>query len=107
MMPEGDKSGVKVHEATQRSVATAQCSDEGADTNDIRLINGLRVDRDSSVGIATRYGPDGPRNEARCGRGIMHLSRNTLVPTQSLIQWVPGHSQGLSGRSVALTTRRI
>ena len=27
----------------------------------------VTVDRDSSVGIATRYGPDGPGIESRCG----------------------------------------
>ena len=35
-------------------LVTAQCSDDGTDRNDSRLRYGLRVGRDSSVGIA-RY----------------------------------------------------
>ena len=47
--------------------------------------------RDSSVGIATRYGPE---IESRWGRGFPHPSRTTLGPTQPPIQWVPGLSRG-------------
>jgi hypothetical protein len=46
--------------------------------------------RDSSVGIATRYGLDGPGIESRWGRDFPHPSRPTLGPTQPSIQWVPG-----------------
>jgi len=60
--------------------------------------------RDSSVGIATRYGLDGPGIESRWGRDFTHLSRPALVPTQPLIQYVPGLFRGQSARSVALTT---
>jgi hypothetical protein len=52
------------------------------------------VDRDSSVGIATGYGLDGPGIEFRWGRGFPHLSRPTLAPTQPPVQWVPGLSRG-------------
>jgi hypothetical protein len=45
---------------------------------------------DSSVGIATRYGLDGPGIESRWRRDIPHLSRPALGPTQPPIQWVPG-----------------
>ena len=38
--------------------------------------------RDSSVGIATRYGREGPGIESRCGRDFPHLSRPALGPTQ-------------------------
>ena len=44
----------------------------------------------SSVGIATRYGLDGPGIESRCGRNFPHPSRPALGPTQPPIQWVPG-----------------
>jgi len=46
--------------------------------------------RDSSVGIATRYGLAGPGIESRWGRDFPHTSRPTLGPTQPPIQWVPG-----------------
>ena len=62
------------------------------------------VGRDSSVGIATRYGLDGPGIEFRWGRHFTHPSRPALGPTQPPIQWVPGLSRGQSGRGVALTT---
>ena len=49
---------------------------------------------DSSVGIATRYGLDGPGIESRSGRDFPHPSRPALGPTQPPIQWVPGLSRG-------------
>ena len=45
--------------------------------------------RDSSVGIATRYGLDGPGIESRWGRDFPHPSRPSLGPTQLPVQWVP------------------
>ena len=39
------------------------------------------VGRDSSVGIASRYGLDGPGTESRWGRDFQHPSRPALVPT--------------------------
>jgi hypothetical protein len=50
--------------------------------------------RDSSVGIATRYGLDGPWIESPWGRDFSHPSRPALGPTQPPIQWVPGLSTG-------------
>ena len=50
--------------------------------------------RDSSVGIATRYGLDGPGIESQCGRDFPHLSRPSLGTTQPPVQWVPGLSWG-------------
>jgi hypothetical protein len=38
----------------------------------------LGVGRDSSVGIATRYGLDGPRNDSRWGQDNPHSSRPAL-----------------------------
>ena len=57
----------------------------------------LIVDLDCSVGIATRYGLDGPGIEI-----FLHLSRPALGPTQPPIEWVPGLSRGYSGWGVAL-----
>ena len=46
--------------------------------------------RDSSVGIATRYGLEGPGIESQWGRDFPHPSRPVLGPTQPPVQWVPG-----------------
>jgi hypothetical protein len=62
------------------------------------------VGRDSSVGIATRYGLDGPGIGSRWGRDFPHLSRKALGPNQPPIQWIPDFSRGWSGRGVELTT---
>jgi hypothetical protein len=62
------------------------------------------VGRDRVVGVATRYGVDGPGIESRWGRDFPHPFRPDLEPTQPTIQWVPGPSWGLIGRIVALTT---
>ena len=47
------------------------------------------------VGIATRYGLDGPGIESQWDRDFPHLSRPALGPTQPPMQWVPGLSQGV------------
>jgi len=60
--------------------------------------------RDSSVGIATRYGLDGSGTESRWGRGFPHPPRPALGSTQPPIQWAPGLSRGKSGKDVALFT---
>ena len=46
--------------------------------------------RDSSVGIATRYGLDGPGIESRWGPDFPHPSSPApaLGPTQPPVQWV-------------------
>ena len=46
------------------------------------------VGRDSSVGIATRYGLEGPGIESWLWRGFPRPSRTTLGPTQPSIHWV-------------------
>jgi len=50
--------------------------------------------RDSSDGIATRYGLDGPEIEALCGRDFPHLSTPAAKPIQLPIQWVSGLAKG-------------
>ena len=46
------------------------------------------------VGIATRYGLDGPGIESRWGRDFPHPSRPALGPPQPPVQWVSGLSRG-------------
>jgi hypothetical protein len=52
------------------------------------------VVRDSVVGIATRYGLEGPGIEFRWGRDFSQPSRPTLGPTQPPIRWVTGLFSG-------------
>jgi hypothetical protein len=58
------------------------------------LLSTLICIRDSSVGIAARYGLDGPVIESRWGRDFPHPSRTALGPTQPPLQWVPGLYRG-------------
>jgi hypothetical protein len=53
-----------------------------------------KLGRDSSVGIATRYGLDGPGIESRLGRDFPHPFRRALGPNQPPIHWVPGLCRG-------------
>jgi hypothetical protein len=46
--------------------------------------------RDSSVGIAIRYGLDGPGIESLWIRDFPHTSRTVLGPIYPLTEWVPG-----------------
>jgi hypothetical protein len=56
----------------------------------VSLVPQCVVGRDTSVGIATRYGLDGPGIECRWGRDFPHPFRPALRPTQPPIQWIPG-----------------
>jgi len=46
--------------------------------------------RDSAVGIATRYGLDGPGIVSRRGEIFPNASRPSLGPSQHPVLWVPG-----------------
>ena len=46
--------------------------------------------RDSSVGMAIRYGLDGSGIESQWRRDFLHPFRPALGPTQPITQWVPG-----------------
>jgi hypothetical protein len=84
-------------ETSNKTESDSSTSDTVAIMIDAVLIFVPRValgGRDSSVGIATRYGLDGPGIESRWGRDFSHTSRPTLGPTQPPIQWVPGLSRG-------------
>ena len=61
-----------------------------------KFLSGYAVSRgrDSSVGIAIRYGLEGPGIESRWGRDFPHPSRPALGPTQPPEQLVPGLSRG-------------
>jgi len=52
------------------------------------------VSLDISVGIATRYGLEGPGIEFRWTRDFPHPSRPALGPTQPTMQWATGLSRG-------------
>jgi hypothetical protein len=52
------------------------------------------VGRDSVVGIATRYGLDGPGIEPRWRRDFPHPCRPALGPTQPPVQGIPGMFPG-------------
>ena len=47
------------------------------------------VNRDNVVGIATRYGLDGPGIESRWRQDFPHPSTPALGHTQTSIHWVP------------------
>ena len=56
---------------------------------EMNIYNNLGWCRDSSVGVATRYGLERPGIESRCGWDSPHPSRTTLGPIQPPIKWIP------------------
>jgi hypothetical protein len=54
------------------------------ETEIVRPVPGIDVGRDSSVGIATRYGLYGPGIESRWGRDFPHPFRPTWGPPSLL-----------------------
>ena len=54
----------------------------------------LYFESDSSVGIAIRYGLDGPGTESRWGRDFPHTSGPTLWPTKPAVKRVLALSRG-------------
>jgi hypothetical protein len=59
------------------------------------LLNFTKRDWDTSVGIATRCGMDGPGIESQLGRDYPHLSRPTLGPIQPPLHGVPDFFSGV------------
>jgi hypothetical protein len=60
------------------------------------------VGRDSIVGIAARYGLDGPGSNPGGGTDVLQPSRPALRPTQAPIQWIPVFlGDKVAGRVVA------
>jgi len=72
----------------------SQSEQFGEEINFLSLLE-IKVGRDSSVGIAIRYGLEGPGIGSRWGRDFPHPSRLALGPTQPPIQWVPGLFPGV------------
>ena len=62
--------------------------------NQFSWVYSLLGGQDSSDGIATRYGVDGPGIESRWGRDFPHPSRTALGPTQLPVQWVTALFRG-------------
>ena len=62
------------------------------------------VGRDSSVGIAARYGLDGPQTESPWKRDFLRLSKTVLGPTYPPVQRVTGL---LPGGKVAGVCRTV
>jgi hypothetical protein len=60
------------------------------DARDFSVLQIVQTGRDSSVGIATRYGLDGPGIESRWGRDFLQPSRPALGPTQPPVRLIPG-----------------
>ena len=63
-------------------------------TSIIIIIIIIIVDRDSSVGIATRCGLDGPGIGSRWRRDIPRPFRRAMGPIQYPMQWLPSPSRG-------------
>jgi hypothetical protein len=57
-------------------------------SNIFKVTNNWWIGRDSSDGIAARYGMDGPRIESRWERDVPNPSRPALGPTQPPTKWV-------------------
>lgn len=60
--------------------------------------------RDSSIGIATRYGLKGQNIESRWKLNYQNPSTPALGPNQTLLQWVRSLSREKSGREMAFIT---
>jgi hypothetical protein len=75
-----------------RQSCTQSVSLNTEDTSALRklLCTLASMGRESSVGIATRYGLDGPGTESRCGWDLPHPSRPSLRPTHNGYRVSPG-----------------
>ena len=61
---------------------------------------GSSAGRDSSVGIADRFGQGGLGIEFWWGRNLSHQSRPAVEPTQPPIQWAPVLFPGVKAAGV-------
>ena len=67
----------------------------GFRSDELNSSRNVLVDRDSSVGIATRYGFDGSGIESRCGWGFPHQSRPALGTHAALYTMGTGSFPGV------------